>query len=921
MKKFKQALATYIDSKRIIDNPLLCYAYGTDASLYRLIPKLVVLVKTNDEVRAVIKLANKYDVKITFRAAGTSLSGQALTDQVLVVLSNTSWQKYSINSDGSKITLEPGIIGAHANIYLKPYNTKIGPDPASINSCKIGGIAANNSSGMCCGISKNSYQTMSRIKLILANSASLDTGDYSSINRFKSENSHIIEEIISIRDEIKSDSMLYDLIKHKFKIKNTSGYSLNSFIDFSDPIDILSHLMIGSEGTLGFISEISYNCVPDHQFKAVSLIYCNDLRGLIDITLKFRNVSIDAIELLDITSLHSIKDLPIAQPYLPQLGIDTAAMLVEVSGLNQIDLEEKISALQNIIDQSSILSQIKFTTDENIYHDLWAIRKGILPTIGGSRPSGSSCIIEDIAVDIHKLPQLVDDLRELFIKYNYNNAAIFGHILAGNIHFVFTPSFDDEESLSQYKNFMDSMCNLVATKYQGSLKAEHGCGRNIAPFVELEWGSKAYSLMWRIKKLLDPKLILNPDVKLTNNPHLHLENLKEINTADPEIDKCIECGFCEVVCPSKNLTLTPRQRITTYRKMQKLKSSDPKMYKQFLHDYKYYAIDTCATTGLCKTSCPVGINTGSFILSLREKSNSSQFKNSHEHFDRFINYSKIKLNIGNLTADTLGRYPTYRLSKRINEIIPIIPIYLPTLPESQTAKFIDLHEEKDKPKIMYFPTCNNRIMGDTTQKNTENALQQLIKALGYTITYPTDLNNLCCGQVFSSKGNKESAGYKEDELVNALSLIDYPIIMDNSSCLYSILQKNKIKVIDSTNFIYTHLDKLKLTPKYSKLALHIDCSSKKLGYENQIRDILSKCATKIITPVNISCCGFAGDKGLITPELNQTALNGLKHQIEDCDIGVTFNRNCQIGLSFYGAKTYLSLPEIVLHCITNHAGK
>ncbi|MDQ5921992.1 MAG: D-lactate dehydrogenase [Pseudomonadota bacterium] len=984
MLKFHQELKKYINSKRIIDDPLLCYAYGTDASLYRLTPKLVIQVENNQEIIQLLSLANQYKVSLTFRAAGTSLSGQAITDQVLVILSNTSWQKYSIINNGSQITLEPGIIGATANLFLKPYQTKIGPDPASINVCKIGGIVANNSSGMCCGINNNTYQTMSGIKIILANGTVLDTRNSISRNQFINNNQAIIDGINLIKQQILTNSQLITLISHKFKIKNTSGYSLNSFLDFTDPIDILAHLMVGSEGTLGFISEISYNCVKDNPYKAITLIYYHELTHLIETTLEFTNdkaLNIDAIELLDITSLNSIKNITTAKPYLPKLTHDTSAMLIEISAASQTELEVKINRLQQIVDKHPPSFQIKFTQDSKIYTELWNLRKEILPTIGSSRSSNTGLVLEDIAVPIINLPDLIHDLRQLFTRFAYTNAAIFGHILSGNIHFVFTPVFDTQADIDNYKFFMDNLSHLIVNKYHGSLKAEHGCGRNMAPFIQLEWGDQLHAIMWQIKNLLDPNNILNPDVKLTTNPNLHIQNLKRLNLVHPKIDKCIECGLCEAVCPSKNLTLTPRQRIATYRKLVEVETtlkpqtkSEQKQFKQLLQNYRrtynYYAIETCATTGLCQNKCPVGINTGEFILSLKSNNSQSVRENYPKealqkkypsgknyiknisilknisltnatlrekywlrHFDNFVKFNHFLLNIGNWAAKFLSRNQVYTISKKLNQSIPVIPVFLPTLPQAQTAQFkfnaptLTLSGAATIPSstmpipaktIIYFPSCNNRVLADTTATSNSpvNSLQKLLNYLEYNIIYPDNLANLCCGQVFNSWGNNVLGREKSQELAAALSKLNYPVITDNSSCLASLLQQQyTLNLMDSTELIYLHLDKLPIKQKYEKLALHIDCSTQKLGSQSKIMQIVSKCSRDIIIPRNIACCGFAGNKGLTRPELNSAALFGLEEEISKCDIGVTFNRNCQIGLSFYGNKTYLSLPELILNCL------
>jgi D-lactate dehydrogenase len=163
---------------------------------------------------------------------------------------------------------------------------------------------------------------------------------------------------------------------------------------------------------------------------------------------------------------------------------------------------------------------------------------------------------------------------------------------------------------------MDDVAQLVAVEFGGSLKAEHGTGRNMAPFVELEWGSDAYQLMWQLKRLLDPNGILNPDVVLSEDPQIHLKHLKPLPAADEIVDKCIECGFCEPVCPSKGLTLSPRQRIVIWRDIQAKKRAGVDT-TELEAAYQYQGIDTCAATGLCAQRCPVGINTGELVKKLR----------------------------------------------------------------------------------------------------------------------------------------------------------------------------------------------------------------------------------------------------------------------------------------------------------------
>ncbi|WP_432772741.1 FAD-linked oxidase C-terminal domain-containing protein [Francisella salimarina] len=187
---------------------------------------------------------------------------------------------------------------------------------------------------------------------------------------------------------------------------------------------------------------------------------------------------------------------------------DIAAIMVEVSEDSQDSLDNKLDIINQSIEQANILHQVGFRQDEREIQTIWKARKGVLPTIAGQRPNGSNVLIEDIAVNIADLPGLITDVKQLFIKYNYSNAAIFGHVLAGNIHFVLTPDFNDEKQLIEYDEFMQEITSLVAEKYNGSLKAEHGSGRNISPFAIVEWGDKCLNIMWRIKKLLILKILL-----------------------------------------------------------------------------------------------------------------------------------------------------------------------------------------------------------------------------------------------------------------------------------------------------------------------------------------------------------------------------------------------------------------------------
>ena len=520
-EKLHDQLTKIIDSKRIITNPLQLLAYGTDASLYRLIPKIVVLAHNEKEVIQTIRLCNKYNTPVTFRAAGTSLSGQAISDSVLLVATH-KWKNYKISDNADLISLQPGITGAAANRHLKPYGRKIGPDPASINAAMIGGIFSNNASGMCCGTTENSYKTVTDVRLVMFDGTVLDTSDPESVTQFKEIHKTLVSEVEKIRDEIKSNQQLFNRIKDKFKIKNTTGYSLNAFVDFEDPIDIIKHLMVGAEGTLAFVSNVTYKTVVDEKYKACALAIFDTIATACTAVPFLKKSPVSAVELLDRASIRSVENDKDAPDYFRTLPETACALLIECQANDAETMQQKLDAISKSIQHIPTLLPYRFTSDPVEYSFNWKARKGLLSSVGGLRKTGTSCIIEDVAVTIDKLAEAATAIIELFKKYEYKDAVLFGHALDGNLHLTFSQDFSRPEEVQRYSNLMDGISEIIVDRFDGSLKAEHGTGRNMAPFVEKEWGETAYQLMVRIKNAFDPHKLINPEVIITQNKFLHL---------------------------------------------------------------------------------------------------------------------------------------------------------------------------------------------------------------------------------------------------------------------------------------------------------------------------------------------------------------------------------------------------------------
>ena len=260
-------------------------------------------------------------------------------------------------------------------------------------------------------------------------------------------------------------------------------------------------MLIGSEGTLAFISEVTLQTIAIGEHRALNLIY-GKLNDLINLTVQISGYEISSIELLDSLSLQSVAHIQELQPYLIQVDSDSAAIMVELTAASEELLDTKLTQVNAQLFNKLHYSTKRFCPDEKTAAILWKARKGVLPTIAGQRPLGSTVIIEDVAVQIEHLPALISDLRLMFEEFSYQNAAIFGHVLAGNIHFVITPNFTNQEELERYDRFMHAFTDLVANKYQGSLKPNMAVGEILHHLLCLNGDSNVGILCGKSKSYL-----------------------------------------------------------------------------------------------------------------------------------------------------------------------------------------------------------------------------------------------------------------------------------------------------------------------------------------------------------------------------------------------------------------------------------
>ena len=936
-EQFCKEVLTYISKDRLYTDELRRFAWGTDAGFYRMVPQVVVRAVDEVEVSKLLKSAAQHKLPVTFRAAGTSLSGQSISDSILIV-AGKNWEKWSLSDDAQTITLQPGIIGARVNEILKPHKRKFGPDPASIKSAMVGGIVMNNASGMSCGTHANSDRLLTSARIVFADGSILDTSDPQSRKDFEQTHPQIIAQIEKLRDKVLYNPELVDRIKHKYSIKNVTGLNILPFVTFDDPIDIILHCLVGSEGTLAFISEVTMKTLPASPLLADAMVYFTDISEAARAVIALKSQKVSAVELLDKRSLASVGAGD-------QEGL--TALLIQTEAENQHDLAQNVADITSVLKTFDIHGSFSFTTDPKESQQYWAIRSGIFPTVGGMRKPGTTCLIEDVAFHVKDLPEAVADLSDLLEKHGYDDSCIYGHALEGNFHFIINQSFSTSDDVDRYKAMINEVGELVVKRYDGSLKAEHGTGRNMAPYVEYEWGRDAYDVMKELKAILDPDNQLNPGVIFNDDPECCFKNFKALPLLNPaegaseetvhsytKLNKCIECGFCEVNCVSCGLTLSSRTRIALQREIARLDAAgeDSKYLKK---QYSYYGAQTCAGDGLCSMSCPMGINVADLTHEVRRQEMGSVGKSvgqfAADHFHGVKNSIRGVLHVADMGHNVLGSKVMTAVAKGLHAAGA--PLWTPAFPKAYNASKKLTQTQGRELKVVYFPSCLNQAMGvdkaSTDMKPLPEEMVELLNKAGYDVIFPERMDSLCCGTIWESKGLPDIAEKKvkelEDALYKASEAGKYPVICDQSPCLHRMKSKmTKVKLYEAAEFVWTHLkDRLEFTQIDTPLALHLTCSTKLMKLDKVIYDLASLCSTNVYIPEGVGCCGFAGDKGMTHPELNAYALRKLTAQLKDrgIEVGYSNSRTCEIGLQTNSGVPYRSIIYLVNKCTDSRSDR
>jgi D-lactate dehydrogenase len=922
----RRELEAAIGPERVASRALDLVRYASDASPYRSIPQAVAIPGDVQDVVRLLALARRTSTPIVFRAGGTSLSGQAQTDGILLDV-RRDWQRVRVEDGGTRVRVQPGAVLGHVNRLLVHHGRRLGPDPASTDIACVGGVIANNSGGMRCGVVADSYRTLRSLTFVLPGGAVIDTAAPGAEEQFAAAAPELARGLAQIREELRADPALSERVARKFQIKNTTGYRLCAFLDADTPLEIFRRLLVGSEGTLAFVAEAVFETVPLGRHTTLALSFFDDIDAAVEAVQPLVAAGATATELMVAPTLIAAAwNMPGTPERWKELPPTSAALLVEFRAEREAELDAPQAAAMEILSARELIDPPRFSRDRHEIEMLWRVREGMQGLLAAMRAPGVSMIIEDVCVPPARVGQAAKDLQRLLGEHGFL-PGVAGHASAGNLHFLLTPNFGEPADLDRYQEFMRALVDLIVDEYDGSLKAEHGTGVNMAPYVEREWGAKATELMWRVKRLADPDAILAPGVLLTREPDGHLRNLKSTPQIEETATQCIECGFCEPVCPSRNVTTTPRQRIVLRREMARQPAGSP-VLAALLEEYEYDAIETCAADGSCALACPVGIDTGKLIKGFRMREHGDAEERAAlalaRHWARVERGARAGLRAGRALGDAPMRAATSLARRAITH--ELLPAWTDALPGPAKAR-LPLTSRKGAAAV-YFPACINRIFGNPRGAARGPTLPEALVAVsaraGRPVWIPEDVAGKCCATPWSSKGYRRGHEHMARALAEAIITWTgdgrLPLVVDASSCSHGLLSEvgaelaegtqerfEQVRILDSIEWVHDHLlADLTVGRRVGSAALHPPCSAIHLGLQEKLRAVTRALAEDVLVPAGTTCCGMAGDRGLLHPELPASALRTAGEELEGraLDACVCSNRTCEIGLQQATGRPY-----------------
>lgn len=588
-----------LGTDKVRDDQATLTAYAVDASMYKIVPKAVVLAESEADIQRTVDYAVRTGVPLTPRAAGTNLTGSAIGPGIILDISRLN-RILEINPEEKWARVQPGIVFAELNKRLSRYGLLFGPDPSSGDMCKLGGMLANNSAGPHTLRYGSVKDNVHALRIYLQTSGWLEARPFALSDPALAKVLAAHPPLEGILGLVREHA---DLIRTRRPVvsKNSCGYNLFGLVDGLDRnLFDLPKLFIGSEGTLGVISEATLRLVERPRGTTTALIHFRYLEEVGEAVSQLLALSPSALEVMDANTLNLIgRD---------QHGIPADAAATLLAEFDEMDSEEnhpkdRGRTLTAICRRYRLAAEPALAFDPEQRDLLWKARKALYPTLYRySHNKKPINFVDDVVVRAERIGELIRYLEEYFGGQGIP-VAIFGHIGNGNAHIVPLLDVNDPRDFNRMVEGYHAVHEIVLTRFQGSICGEHGDGRVRAEYVRRMFGDDLYALFVRIKQALDPAGVMNPGVKISEAPFTDHIDYTRLSKA------CATCGKCNSVCPVYDVFQSEDMSSRGWFEIVTAK------------DYSYLnskrVVEACLNCKSCRTICPADVDVAGLILQRR----------------------------------------------------------------------------------------------------------------------------------------------------------------------------------------------------------------------------------------------------------------------------------------------------------------
>jgi FAD/FMN-containing dehydrogenase/Fe-S oxidoreductase len=591
-------LRAKLGSDRVKDDRPTLTAYAVDASIYRMEPKAVVLAGSEEDIATTVRYAAANGIPLTPRAAGTNLTGSAIGSGIILDISRLN-RVLEVNHEERWARVQPGIVLAELNKQLARDGLLFGPDPSSGDMCKLGGMLANNSSGphtLRYGAVKDNVL---RLRTCLVSGTWVDARAYRLDDPALER---LLTAIPALREIFVLAQTHADMIRAKKPTvsKNSCGYNLFGLVDgLAEGLFDLPQLLVGSEGTLGVVSEATVKLVDKPKATLTALIHFRHLQEVGEAVPRLLELAPSALEVMDANTLDLIGR---AHHGIPPDAAATLLIELDADSL-EIDLHERAEHMAAVCRPFKLASELALAFDPGRREELWKARKALYPTLYRYDPLKKPInFVDDVVVRAERISELIHYL-ETFFEGQQVPVAIFGHIGNGNAHIVPLLNVNESNDFNKMVHAYHEIHSAVLDRFGGSICGEHGDGRVRAEYVRKMFGEDLYSLFVQVKQAFDPGRILNPGIKISDRPFT--DHIDYTRLSKP----CATCAKCNAVCP-------------VYDVFQSEDMSSRGWFEIVTStDYSYLnskrVVEACLNCKSCRTACPAGVDVSDLILAKR----------------------------------------------------------------------------------------------------------------------------------------------------------------------------------------------------------------------------------------------------------------------------------------------------------------